>query len=62
MSARYDIFRNLHDGSPMRIATVATRGEVEQTLNALEWVDPGDYFTLESASGVIVQGLEPADP
>jgi hypothetical protein len=62
MSAGYDIFRNLHHGSPIWIATVATRGKIEQTLNALEWVLPGDYFTRDATNGEIVSGLGPAAP
>ena len=61
MVARYDIFKILNQGSPVWVGTVATRGEVEQTLNALEWVNPGDYFIREAVSGEIVQGIEPGD-
>ena len=56
MHTKYDIFRNLRHGIPVRITTVATHGEVEQTLHALEWVEPGDYFVRETASGQIVYG------
>jgi hypothetical protein len=62
MGVGYDIFRNVRFGGPIWITTVATRGEVQQTLHALEWVDPGDYFTREVPSGEIVQGRVPADP
>ena len=62
MGTRYEIFRKLDHGNPVRITTVATRGEVEQTLHALEWVEPGDYFTREVMTGEIIQGLRPAAP
>ena len=58
MSAGYDIFRNQRLGSPIWITTVGTRRQIEQTLQALQWVEPGDYFTREAASGEIVQGRE----
>jgi hypothetical protein len=54
MSEGYDILRDQHHGSPVLIVTVATRGKVEQTLQALQWVEPGDYFAREAKSGRIV--------
>lgn len=62
MNEGYDILRNQHLGSPVVITTVATRGKVEQTLHALQWVEPGDYFAREAKSGRIVYGLGPASP
>jgi hypothetical protein len=62
MSKKYEIFRRLPQGSHVPIITVSTIGEVEQTIHALEWVEPGDYFTREATSGAIVQGLGPTGP
>lgn len=62
MSSRYDILKNQHHGGPVWITAVATRGKVEQTLHALEWIEPGDYFAREATSGQIVYGLGPATP
>jgi hypothetical protein len=55
----YDIFRNLHNEAPLWVASVATLAEVELTLNALAWVEPGDYFTQDCATGEIVSGRNP---
>lgn len=55
----YDIFRNVHNETPVWVASVATLFEVELTLNALAWVEPGDYFTQDSATGDIVSGRYP---
>ena len=55
----YDIFRNVRDAAPVWVASVATLAEVELTLNALAWVEPGDYFTQDCETGEIVSGRNP---
>ena len=56
MDTTYDIFQKLGRGIPARITTVATLGEVEQILHALEWNGPSEYFVRETASGQVVYG------
>jgi hypothetical protein len=56
MAARYCIFKNVRNDAPLQVASVATWGEAEQTLNALAWVESGDYFTVDSTSGEILSG------
>lgn len=55
--AGYDIFWQLYQRSPIRVATVTTRTKVEQTLRTLEWVLPGQYFTRDVTTGEIVSGV-----
>jgi|HubBroStandDraft_6_1064221.scaffolds.fasta_scaffold3752293_1 hypothetical protein len=55
-TTQYEIFKNPHSGTAVRIATVQSLGQAEQTLYALAWLDPGDYFTRDCATGEIVEG------
>jgi hypothetical protein len=56
MRKQYEIFRNACQGDALRITTVETLGQVEQTLHALAWLESGDYFTRDCKSGEIVAG------
>ena len=53
---QYEIFRSARYGTTVRIATVETLGQAEQTLHALAWLEPGDYFTRDCTTGEIVAG------
>jgi hypothetical protein len=53
---QYEIFRSPRYGTTVRIATVETLGQAEQTLHALAWFEPSDYFTRDCATGEIVAG------
>jgi hypothetical protein len=55
-TTQYEIFRKARDGVAVRIATVETLGQAEQTLHALAWFEPGDYFMRDCATGEIVAG------
>jgi hypothetical protein len=55
-TTHYEIFRNLRNGAAVSITTVETLGQAEQTLHALAWLEPGDYFTRDCATGEIVAG------
>jgi hypothetical protein len=55
-TTHYEIFRNVRYGAAVRIATVETLGQAEQTLYALAWLEPGDYFTRDCTTGEIVAG------
>ena len=52
----YEIFRNARYGAAVRVATVQSLGQAEQTLYALAWLEPGDYFTRDCVTGEIVEG------
>jgi hypothetical protein len=56
MRTQYEIFRNTRHGDAVRITTVETPGQAEQTLHALAWLEPGDYFTRDCSTGEIVTG------
>jgi hypothetical protein len=58
---QYEIFRNAAYGASVRITTVETLGQAEQTLHALAWLEPGDYFTRDCATGEIVAGQSGED-
>jgi hypothetical protein len=63
VNMRYDVFRSSGHGIPVHIIAVATLGEAEQALDALEWGEPGDYFVCETVSGRIVYGrATPSEP
>ena len=53
-TTHYEIFRSARYGTTVRIATVETLGQAEQTLYALAWLDPGDYFTRDCTTGEII--------
>jgi len=55
-TTQYEIFRNSRHGASVRIATVETLGQAEQTLHALAWLEPGDYFTRDCTTGEIIAG------
>jgi hypothetical protein len=55
-TTQYEIFRNTRYGAAVRIATVESLGQAEQTLYALAWLDPGDYFTRDCVTGEIITG------
>ena len=55
-STQYEIYRSARYGPTVRIATVETLGQAEQTLHALAWLEPGDYFTRDCTTGEIVAG------
>ena len=56
MQTQYEIFRNACQGDAVKITTVETPGKAEQTLHALAWLEPGDYFTRACATGEIITG------
>jgi hypothetical protein len=53
--AHYEIFKNSRHGAAVSITTVETLGQAEQTLHALAWLEPGDYFTRDCVTGEIVR-------
>ena len=55
-TTHYEIFRNARYGAAVRIATVDSLGQAEQTLSALAWSEPGDYFARDCSTGEIVAG------
>jgi hypothetical protein len=55
-TTQYEIFRSARYGTTVRIATVETLGQVEQTLHALAWLEPGDYFARDCATGETIGG------
>jgi hypothetical protein len=57
---QFEIFRNSRHGASVRITTVETLGQVEQTLHALAWFEPGDYFTRDCTTGEILAGRRSA--
>jgi hypothetical protein len=59
MSLGYEIFQKTPDGSLVWITAVAEHGNIEQTLQALAWVLPGEYFTRDAATGEVVSGVDP---
>jgi hypothetical protein len=56
MRTQYEIFRNARQGDAVKITTVETPGKAEQTLHALAWFEPGDYFTRNGTTGEIITG------
>ena len=46
-TTQYEIYRNARYGDTVRIATVETLGQAEQTLYGLAWLEPGNYFTRD---------------
>ena len=57
-TTQYEIFRNSRHGPAVSITTVESLGQAEQTLHALAWLEPGDYFTRDCATGEIVAGRD----
>jgi hypothetical protein len=57
-TTQYEIFRSPRYGASVRITTVETLGQAEQTLYALAWLDPGDYFTRDCTTGEIIAGRD----
>jgi len=57
-TTHYEIFRNSLHGAAVSITTVETLGQAEQTLYALAWLDPGDYFTRDCTTGEIIAGRD----
>jgi hypothetical protein len=55
-TTQYEIYRNARYGDTVRIATVETLGQAEQTLYGLAWLEPGNYFTRDCTTGEIVAG------
>lgn len=55
-TTQYEIFRNSRHGAAVSIARVETLGQAEQTLHALAWLEPGDYFTKDCNTGEIIGG------
>ena len=55
-TTRYEIFRSPRYGTTVRIATVETLGQAEQTLYGLAWLEPGNYFTRDCSTGEIIAG------
>jgi hypothetical protein len=55
-TTQYEIFRNSCHGAAVSIARVETLGQAEQTLQALAWLEPGDYFTKDCSTGEIIGG------
>jgi hypothetical protein len=55
-TTQYEIFRNARHGAAVRVTTVETLGQAEQTLYALAWLEPGDYFMRDCTTGEIVAG------
>jgi hypothetical protein len=53
-TTQYEIFRSARYRTTVRIATVETLGQTEQTLYGLAWLEPGDYFTRDCTTGEIV--------
>jgi hypothetical protein len=57
-TTQYEIYRSARYGATVRIATVETPGQAEQTLHALAWFEPGDYFTRDCTTGEIIAGRD----
>lgn len=55
-TTQYEIFMNSRHGAAVSITTVETLGQAEQTLHALAWLEPGDYFARDCTTGEIVAG------
>ena len=55
-TTQYEIFRNARHGAAVSITTVESLGQAEQTLHALAWLEPGDYFMRDCSTGEIVAG------
>ena len=49
-------FRNARHGAAVSITTVETLGQAEQTLHALAWLEPADYFMRDCTTGEIIAG------
>jgi hypothetical protein len=60
-TTHYEIFKNSRHGAAVSITTVETLGQAEQTLHALAWLEPGDYFTRDCTTGEIVAGQSGED-
>jgi len=55
-TTQYEIYRNARYGDTVRIATVETLGQAEQTLYGLAWLEAGNYFTRDCTTGEIIAG------
>lgn len=62
MKLGYDIFRQLHDGSPIWIANVQTRAQAEQRVSLLRLSQPARYFLRNAETGAVIIDFEPGVP
>ena len=54
MGLGYDIFRKLHDGSPIWIMQASTLQDAKQNVKALLASSPADYFIRDATTGEVI--------
>jgi hypothetical protein len=57
MSLGYDIFKRLHDGSPLWMTQAATLEEAKRHLESLAGSEHAEYFIRDATTGEVLHDL-----